>query len=83
MKAITVLCILALLSCASAQQFETKMELELSQLTGITQLDNSDGTSVAVAIQNATDGSVIVQRYAAAGVYLPNMTIVMGGGNLT
>jgi hypothetical protein len=80
MKPIAVIAMVCvLLSCASAQQFETKMELELDQLTGIAQLDNSDGTSVAVAIHNATDGSVVVSRYAAAGIYLPNMTIVMQG----
>jgi hypothetical protein len=80
MKALVIALVCVLVSCASAQQLLTKMELELDDLTGMTQLDNSNGTAVVVTISNAT--GVVVQRYAAAGVYLPNMTIVMGGGNL-
>jgi len=80
MKALVIALVCVLVSCASAQQFLTKMELELDDLTGMTQLDNTNGTAVVVTIHNATDNSIVVSRYAAAGVYLPNMTIVMGGG---
>jgi len=82
MKALVIALVCVLVSCASAQQFLTKMELELDDLTGMTQLDNTNGTAVVVTIHNATDNSIVVSRYAAAGVYLPNMTIVMGGGEI-
>jgi len=79
MKALIALACVLLVSCASAQQLLTKMEFELDDLTGISQLNNTNGTAVVVTIHNATDGSLVVQRYAAAGIYLPNMTIVMQG----
>lgn len=66
-----------LLTSVSAQNLLTKIEFELDDLTGIPQLDNTNGTAVVVTISNVT--GPVVSRYAAAGVYLPNMTIVMQG----
>jgi len=63
---------------ANAANLLTKVENEISGFSGISQLDNSDGTSVNVTIHNSTGGTV-VSRNAAAGIYLENMTIVMAG----
>ena len=69
---------LLFLSMAKAENvLTTKIEGEISGLSGISELDNSDGTSVNVTIHNST--GIVVSRNAAAGVYLANMTIVMTG----
>jgi hypothetical protein len=68
----------ALIGMVSGAQLLTKMELEINSLSGISSVDNSDGTSVQVTILNST-GGIVVQRYAAEGVYLPGMAITMQG----
>jgi len=78
-KAISIIALFLLtISMASASTFNTKVELELSSLTGISQLDNSAGDSVKVTIQ-LPSGSSIVSRNAAAGIYDNNMSIAMVG----
>ncbi|MEA3515129.1 MAG: DUF1566 domain-containing protein [Nanoarchaeota archaeon] len=84
MKKIIIYVITILVLCiglASATTFETKIELELTGLTGISQIDNSDGTSVKVTIHNAT--SIVVSRDAAAGVYKSGMVIPMTGSKFS
>jgi len=76
-----ILLFIAMLFCVTivqASTLTTKVELEISSISGITQLDNSDGSSVSVSIINST-GGVIVTRNAAAGIYKTNMSIVMIG----
>ena len=63
---------------SAANLLTTKIEGEISGFSGISQLDNSDGTSLNVTIHNST-GGIVVSRNAAAGIYLTNMTIVMAG----
>ena len=78
-SAIALLLVAAsLIGAAQASQFLTKMELSVKSLDGVSELDNSDGTSVVVTILNST-GGVVVSRNASAGVYLPGMTITMQG----
>jgi len=70
-----------LLFCVSLVQagvLTTKIELEISALSGITQLDNSDGGSVNVSILNSAGGEVVTRK-AAAGVYKTNMSVIMTG----
>jgi len=76
-----ILLFVALLFCVSLVQagvLTTKIELEISAMSGITQLDNSDGGSVNVSILNSAGGEVVT-RNAAAGVYKTNMSIIMTG----
>jgi hypothetical protein len=76
-----ILLLISLLFCVSIVQasvLTTKLDLELDVISGITQLDNSDGDSVSVSILNST-GGVVVTRNAAAGIYKTNMSIIMTG----
>ncbi len=58
---------LLLISLVSASSFQTKVQLEIDSITGVSELDNSDGTSLLITITNST--GVVVSRNAAAGVY--------------
>jgi len=76
-----ILLFVALLFCVSliqASTLTTKMEFEIGSLSGITQLDNSNGGSVNVSILNSAGGEVVTRK-AAAGVYKINMSIIMTG----
>ena len=70
------------ISLASATTFQTKIELELTGLTGISQIDNSVGTSVDVTIHTAA-GAVVESRDAATGIYTSGMVIPMTGNKFT
>jgi len=76
-----ILLFVALLFCVSliqASTLTTKLELSLNAMSGITQLDNSDGDSVSVSILNSAGGEVVT-RNAVVGIYTPDMSIVMDG----
>lgn len=73
LSAVLILCI----SLVNASTFETKIELELTGLTGISQIDNSDGTSVQITIHNST--GIVAASNASAGVYASGMVIPMTG----
>lgn len=64
-------------SFVSAGNLLTKIDFEISGFSGISALNNSDGTSVVISIFNSS--GVVVSRNAVAGVYSPNMTITMSG----
>jgi len=61
----------------NAANLNTKIEFQISGLSGVSQLDNTAGTSVKVYISNST--GIVVSRNAAAGIYLNNMTVSMTG----
>lgn len=65
-------------SFVSAGNLLTKIDFEISGFSGISALNNSDGTSVVISIFNSS-GVVVSPRNAVAGVYSPNMTITMSG----
>ena len=75
---ITIMVFLLTIALVLASSFQTKVELDISSISGISQLDNSDGNSVSVRIQEP-DGTLVVERNAGAGVYKPNMSITMVG----
>jgi len=78
LTAVLMLCI----GLASATSFNTKIELELTGLTGISQLDNSAGDSVKVTIHTIA-GAVVQSRDAATGVYKAGMVIPMTGAKFS
>ncbi len=78
MKRLLILTIfLLLISLVSASSFQTTVELKISSLTGVSELDNSDGTSLLITIINST--GVVVSRNAAAGVYKAGSIIPITG----
>lgn len=83
----TIICVITILvlciGLANATSFTTKIELELTGLTGISQIDNSDGTSVDITIHSAASGAVVESRDAAAGIYASGMVIPMAGNKFT
>jgi len=79
-KELVLILVLAMFcfSLVSASEFLTKVDFEISGFSGISSLDNSNGTDVVISIINSS-GDVVVSRNAVAGVYLENMTLTMSG----
>ena len=61
----------------SGDKLLTKIGFELSNLEGINWLDNSDGDSVVISVQNSS--GVVVRRNASVGIYHAGSTIPMEG----
>lgn len=80
-KLIFIMVFLMAVSTVSAA-FNTMVELDIASLTGISQLDNSNGYDVNVTIKTA-GGSTVVSRSAAAGIYKPDMSITMTGSQFS
>ena len=82
----TIICLTAVLifcmGLVSATTFGTKIELELTGLTSISQIDNSDGVSVKISIHNAA-GGLVQSMDAVAGIYTVGMVIPMTGSEFS
>jgi len=78
-KTIPILTIIFLLTIAfvSASSFLTTVELKISGITGISELDNSDGTSLLITITNST--GIVVSRNAEEGIYNAGDIIAITG----
>jgi len=68
---------LLLISLVSASSFQTKVQLEIDSITGVSELDNSDGTSLLITITNST--GVVVSRNAEEGIYNAGDIIAITG----
>jgi len=68
---------LLLISLVSASSFQTTVELKISGITGISELDNSDGTSLLITITNST--GIVVSRNAEEGIYNAGDIIAITG----
>ena len=67
-----------LIGSVNATIFKTKVGFELSDLSGVSQLGNSDGNSIKITIHQS-NGSVVESRFAEADVFTTGETVVMNG----
>lgn len=76
MKRTMFLMVLTLLLVTSASAYNTQVAATLTSLSGVSQLDNLDGTSITVTILNSAGDTELVSGNAGAGVYKSGATIL-------